>query len=68
MTKAIDYKALRAELDEVLAKLDDESLDVEEMTRLYERGMEIAQQLEEYLKTAENKVHKIKQSFSEESQ
>ena len=61
MTKQeIDYTALRIELDEILASLDDDSLDVDEMTKRYERGMQVVTLLEKYLKDAENKVQRIK--------
>lgn len=60
MTKVVDYKALRAELDEILTSLDDPSLDVEAMTAKYQRGMTIVKELEAYLKTAENKIKKVK--------
>lgn len=60
MTKKTDYKALSAELDQVLTKLQSAELDVDEAVAAYERGMEIAKELETYLKQAENKVTKIK--------
>lgn len=62
-TKKIDYRILSAELDEVLAKLQSADLDVDEAVALYERGMAITEQLEKYLKEAENKVQKIKTDF-----
>lgn len=63
MTKAVNYKALRAELEDIMHQLDDDQLDVDEVTKLYQRGMEIVKQLEDYLKTAENKVKKVKADF-----
>ncbi len=60
MPKELNYKSLRSELDEILASLDDESLDVEAVTKQYQRGMEIIKDLEGYLKTAENKIKKVK--------
>lgn len=63
MTKAVNYKALRTELEEIMTQLDDDQLDVDEVTRLYLRGMEIVKELETYLKTAENKVQKVKADF-----
>jgi len=60
MTKQLDYKALRIELETIMATLDDDRLDVDEVTKQYQRGMEIVKDLETYLKTAENKVKKIK--------
>lgn len=63
-TKKTDYKSLNTELDELLAKLQSEDLDVDEAVALYERGIAITQELEIYLKEAENKVAKIKADFS----
>lgn len=58
-TKNINYRALSAELDEVLGKLQAGEVDVDEAVKLYERGITITGQLEAYLKTAENKVRKV---------
>ncbi|MEO5627911.1 MAG: exodeoxyribonuclease VII small subunit [Candidatus Saccharimonadales bacterium] len=63
MPKDINYKALRAELETIMNSLDDDTLDVDEVTKQYQRGMEIVKELETYLKTAENKVTKVKASF-----
>jgi exodeoxyribonuclease VII small subunit len=60
MTKQINYQALRAELDQILQSLDDSEADVEAMTKQYQRGIEIIKQLEQYLKTAQNTVKKVK--------
>jgi exodeoxyribonuclease VII small subunit len=62
--KKSDYKSLNAELDEVLLKLQSEDLDVDTAVALYERGIEITKELEQFLKEAENKVSKIKADFS----
>ncbi len=61
--KTIDYKALSAELDAVVGKLEHTDTDVDEAMRLYERGRVIVSQLEAYIKDAENKIIKVKQSF-----
>lgn len=58
--KEIDYQALNAELSEILAKLQSEDLSVDEALKGYERGIAITKELEKYLKTAENKVTKIR--------
>lgn len=57
------YSELKSELDEIMSNMQNDELDVEQMTKQYERGMEIIKQLESHLKSAENKVHKIKKSF-----
>lgn len=63
MTKATNYKQLSAQLDDIMAKLQSEDIDIDEAIKLYEQGSTIVKQLETYLKTAENKVIKLKKSF-----
>lgn len=58
--KEVDYQALNTELTEILAKLQSEDLSVDEALKGYERGIAITKELEKYLKTAENKVAKIR--------
>jgi exodeoxyribonuclease VII small subunit len=58
--KEIDYQALNTELSEILARLQSEDLSVDEALKGYERGIAITKELEKYLKTAENKVSKIR--------
>lgn len=62
--KNSDYKELNAELDNILASLQSDELDVDEAVALYEKGMNIIADLETHLKEAENKVAKIKADFS----
>lgn len=59
----LSYRELKEELDSVLLKLQAEDLDVDEALDLYVRGQELVGRLEEYLKTAENSVKKIKAKF-----
>lgn len=66
MNKPIDYKELSQELDQLITKLQSEDVDIDEALVLYERGMTIAEQLQKYLKEAENKVTKIKGVSSKE--
>ena len=54
------YHMLQAELDEVLEQIQAEELDVEAAIKLYERGEKLISELEAYLKTAENKIKKLK--------
>lgn len=63
--KEISYQKLRAELDEVVEALQSADADIDDAVKKYERGMEIIKQLESYLKTAENRVKKIKQDFNQ---
>ncbi len=55
------YQTLRAELDEVLAKLQQPDCDVDEAVKLYEKGLDLANQLKASLETTENKITKLQQ-------
>ncbi|MBI3338274.1 exodeoxyribonuclease VII small subunit [Candidatus Saccharibacteria bacterium] len=57
------YQELNSELEDILVKLQSDSLDIDEAVKLHERGTIIVKELEAYLKNAENKVAKIKASF-----
>lgn len=59
-----DYQALKTELDEVMARLQAESLDVDEALKLYERGLTLVKELEAYLETAENTIKELKSRFN----
>jgi exodeoxyribonuclease VII small subunit len=62
-----NYQALKNELESVMAKLQDEDLDVDEALSLYQRGLELVKQLDNYLKTAENTVNELKARFDKGS-
>ena len=59
-----NYEELKTALDSVMAELTREDLDVDHALAHYQRGLELVQQLEDYLKTAENKVQELKASFN----
>lgn len=61
--KKTDYRALQQELDEILAKMQHEELDIEAAVKSYERGMVIVKELEAHLGAAENTVTKLKAKF-----
>lgn len=54
------YQSLSAELDAVLAKLQDPDVQVDEAVTLYEQGVKLVAQLEKHLQAAENKLTKLK--------
>jgi exodeoxyribonuclease VII small subunit len=60
MTKTKDYQALSLELDEVLAKLQQSNVRVDEAVKLYEQGLQLIELLEKHLEQAENKIEKLK--------
>jgi exodeoxyribonuclease VII small subunit len=55
-----DYQSLSSELEEVLNKLQSEDINIDDAVAAYSRGMEIVEKLQAQLKSAENKVQKIK--------
>jgi exodeoxyribonuclease VII small subunit len=57
------YQVLRAQLDDVLLKLQDPDCDVDEAVDLYEQALQLVDKLEKHLQTAENRVQKIKADF-----
>jgi len=54
------FKSLQAELDEVLARLQDPATDVDEALKLHERGQVVIKELEAYLKHAQNSIRVVK--------
>jgi exodeoxyribonuclease VII small subunit len=66
MTKAkppVNYETLKNELDDIMLELQREDLDVDKALEYYQRGLELVQALESYLKTAENTVKELKAKF-----
>lgn len=60
MSKTKDYQALSLELDEVLAKLQQPDVQVDQAVTLYEQGLALISQLEAHLEQAENKIEELK--------
>lgn len=58
--KKFNYRQLNDELEDILTKLSQPDLDIDEATTAYQRGKEITIRLEAYLKQAENTVKKVK--------
>ena len=60
MTKQteFDYAAKTAELETVLAKLQNTDTPLDEAMKLHETGRVLIVELEKFLKQAENEVHK----------
>lgn len=60
MTKQteFDYAAKTAELEAILAKLQNTETPLDEAMQLHETGRALVRELEKFLKLAENEVHK----------
>ena len=60
--KKVSYHTLRVELDQLLAQLEDESLDIEEAIKKYQRAKTIVDELEAYISDLEDSFSETKQS------
>jgi exodeoxyribonuclease VII small subunit len=54
------YNQMKAELDIIMQKLQDDSLDIDEALKLYEKGHILVESMEKYLEKAQNTIKKIK--------
>lgn len=61
-----DFAKQMQELETIAEYLESSEVNLDKAMDKYERGIEIAKQLRDYLKTAENKVDTLKQSFDKE--
>jgi len=66
MSKTNDYQRLSLDLDEVLAKLQQPNVQVDEAVKLYEQGLKLIAQLEKQLEQAENTIKKLQLSSAKE--
>ena len=64
--KTTDYQTLNAELEEVLDRLQQPDVRVDEAVQLYERGLHLVDELEKHLQQAENKIEQLKLAASGE--
>lgn len=63
MAKIKTYKQLSAELAEIIDWFEGEEVDLDEALEKYEQAARLMAELEQYLKTAENKVRRITAKF-----
>jgi exodeoxyribonuclease VII small subunit len=54
-----NYKEMTAELAEIMEWFESGNIDIDEAMAKYQKAMELIKEMENYLKTAENKVVKI---------
>jgi exodeoxyribonuclease VII small subunit len=60
------YQQMTDELNELVEWFEGELVNLDEAVAKYEQALELLQQMENYLKTAENKVKKITAKFDSE--
>ncbi len=61
--KSLSYQEMSQQLDTIMAQLQEENIDIEEAVKLYEQGTSLIKELEKQLRTAQNRVKKIKLQF-----
>jgi len=59
MPQKITFEQAMAELDEIVRKLENGQIPLEEAVKTYEKGMELKKICEEKLKNAEMKIEKL---------
>lgn len=57
--KKVDFEALLKELSEIVNKVENDTLPLDESIKLYQRGKEIINELEGSLKEAEEKIAEL---------
>jgi exodeoxyribonuclease VII small subunit len=57
------YQQMTDELAQLVEWFESDKVNLDEAVAKYEQAMELLKQMEDYLKTAENKVKKIKAKF-----
>jgi len=62
---AITYHDLSHQLDDLMARLQDPDVGIDEAVRLFERALKMIQQLEDHLEKAENHILELKAKFVE---
>ncbi len=53
------YLQLSQELDEILLWFESDEVDLDQAVAKYQEAMQLIQQMEKYLKTAQNKIRKV---------
>jgi len=61
------YQQMADELDRLIEWFESDSVNLDEAVGKYERAMELLSQMEDFLKTTENRVKKIAVKFDSES-
>lgn len=61
-----DFGATIAELEKIAQLLESGEVNLDQAIDRYERGIELAKQLKQYLKKAENKINTLQINFEKE--
>lgn len=65
MSKKTDFKQQLEELEHIVEWFESEEVDIDQALEKFERGMELASNLEKQLSEMENKVQEITQKFND---
>lgn len=65
MSKKTDFKQQLEELEKIVEWFESEEVDIDKALEKFERGMELASDLEKQLSDMENKVQEITRKFNE---
>jgi exodeoxyribonuclease VII small subunit len=63
---SLSYQEMTTELEAIMLEMQNDSLDIDVALVQYERGLELVQEIESYLNTAENKIIELKAKFSQD--
>jgi exodeoxyribonuclease VII small subunit len=58
-TSGKSYREMAEQLDQIMAWFESGDIDIDEAVKKYEEATKLLEQMENYLKTAENKIKKI---------
>ncbi len=61
------YQSLRKQLEDAVSDLQNPDISIDDAIARYEAAMKLIGKLEEYLKTAENRVREIKERYAKDS-
>lgn len=54
--KTKTYQEMKRELDEIIARLESEDVDIDEAAKLHQQGQKLAVQIEKYLQKVKSKI------------
>jgi exodeoxyribonuclease VII small subunit len=54
--KTKTYQEMKRELDDIIARLESDDVDVDEAAKLHEQGQKLAGQIEKYLQKVKSKI------------
>ena len=54
--KKRNYQEMKIELDDIIARLESDDIDIDEAGKLYEKGRKLAREIEKYLKKIRSNI------------